>query len=137
MLCCCTPYRQAGIMGGYSSTQLAENEWIVRFKGNGFTSSERSSDYCLLRCAEIAHEQGYNYFVIVESESLIRESRDYNATSRIYGNTVYTDIDGYTIAKPSDINRVILFPEKPEGFQVYETNFVIVSVRDKYNLWKN
>ena len=64
----CTAYQKQGLTGGFSETQLGENVFQVTFKGNAYTSRERVSDFNLLRSAEITLENGYRYFVIVDSE---------------------------------------------------------------------
>jgi len=71
---CATPYGPQSLTGGYSETQLKEDGFIVRFKGNGYTSEERSSDFALLRCAEIALEHGYSHFLIVNERHDEKES---------------------------------------------------------------
>jgi hypothetical protein len=40
----------------------------LTFKGNGYTSRERATDFNLLRCAEVCLENGYKYFVIVDGK---------------------------------------------------------------------
>ena len=70
---CATPYQQTGLTGGFSETQLDENVWTVTFKGNGYTSRERATDFNLLRCAEICLENGYRYFMIVEGKEYSKE----------------------------------------------------------------
>ena len=61
---CATMYQPQSVTGGYSETQLDKNMFRVRFNGNGYTSSARSSDFCLLRSAELCKENGYKYFII-------------------------------------------------------------------------
>jgi len=65
---CATTYQPKSFTGGYSETQLGENVFQVSFRGNGYTSRERASDFNLLRSAELTLERGFRYFVIVDSE---------------------------------------------------------------------
>ena len=62
---CATPYQPMGFLGGYSETQLDENVFHVSFDGNGFTSEEKASEYCLLRSAELALQHGVSHFLIL------------------------------------------------------------------------
>ena len=44
--------------------QLAENMWKVTFNGNKYTSAEKSTNYALLRCADLCIENGFSYFTV-------------------------------------------------------------------------
>lgn len=65
---CATPYQSAGYMGGYAQTRLSENIFQVRFQGNGYSSHGRTSQFMLRRCAELALEQGKQYFTLGSSQ---------------------------------------------------------------------
>lgn len=118
---CATSYKEKGLTGGYSETQLGENIFKVSFRGNGFTSQERASDYTLLRSAELTLENGYRYFIIVDYQENVKLStyttpsvsdtdvNVYNSGDHVYGNATTTTYGGqtYTISKPS-----ILLPIK-------------------------
>lgn len=145
---CATPYRQKGLMGGFSETQVTENSFRVHFRGNGYTDRERAIDYCLLRCAELAIENGYNYFIIVdeyygEKKSLITtpSSSQTTATGNIYGKTFSgtantTTKSGQTtvVVKPKTENQIVCFVEEPayDGI-IYSAEFVKSSIRGKYH----
>jgi len=124
---CATPYQQRGLAGGFSETQLAENVFEVRFSGNGYTSSERASDFALLRSAELSLERGFRYFVVDDNEN----------DRQISVNTVVTSYGAntYSTSKPGARKVVVCFKEKPEWAGViYESRFVIQSLRAKYEL---
>lgn len=59
-----TPYQRNGLAGGYSEEQIGTKQWIVRFEGNMYTSSERAENMAMLRVAELALEKGYRYYSI-------------------------------------------------------------------------
>ena len=64
-----TPYQPIGTRGasgGYASQQIEDNRYRVSFAGNQFTSRERVENYLLYRAAELAVQQGYNGFTIVQ-----------------------------------------------------------------------
>jgi hypothetical protein len=146
---CATTYHSTGFTGGFSETQLSENIFQVRFKGNGFTSMERASDFCLLRSAELAKENGFFYFIIIDSNSSSNLSTYTTPTTtestgnafvngnNIYGNSTMTTYGGqtYVIRKPSTMNSIVCFKEKPEiKALIYESGFVIKSIRNKYDI---
>lgn len=140
---CATSYQSTGFTGGYSETQLDENVFQVNFKGNGFTSKERSADFALLRCAELASNNGYDYFTIIDAQQYTTNSTYTTPTQTkakvsVYGNTAYgssTTYGGqtYNISKPSNTNTIICFKEKPEGFS-YNVKFLMHSLKEKYDL---
>lgn len=71
---CATPYQSKGINGGFSETRISENIFQVNFAGNGSTGLERSSDFALLRCAELTLESGYRYFILLNNKNAVSTS---------------------------------------------------------------
>ncbi len=63
-----TSYQSRALTGGYTETRLGEDMFDVRFAGNGWTAAEKTTDFCLLRCAELAEENSYPYFVIIQNK---------------------------------------------------------------------
>ena len=145
---CATSYQNTGFTGGYSETQLDENVFKVSFRGNGYTSRERASDFALLRSAELTLQNGYAYFVIVDEESHTRNSTyttptTSNTTANVYGSgnyaygTATTTTSGgqtYNISKPSNSNTIVLFEEKPESGFSYNAEFIYRELREKYGI---
>lgn len=156
---CATTYQSKGFSGGFSETQLDENIFTVRFNGNGFTSAERASDFTILRSAELALQNGFTHFVIVDANQYTQTSTykapttatttlntNTTGTASIYGNTgtynsntygtATTQISGgqtYNISKPSTSNTIVCFKSKPEGFS-YSAKFLVESLKKKYEL---
>jgi hypothetical protein len=93
MVSCATSYKPNGLTGGFSSTQLDVNVFQVSFRGNGYTKRERANDFALLRSAEVALENGYEFFVIVEGQRY-SETAAYTApstsTTQLNANTFGT-----------------------------------------------
>ena len=158
---CATPYARQSLIGGYSETQLSENIFTVTFKGNGYTSRERASNFSLLRCAEIAIENGYPYFAIIDRDRYSKDmafttpSTSYTTGSasidgdvRMYGNrgsfsgNMYgsartTTYHGQTflISKPRESNTILCMNEKPDGNPfVFDAAFLAKSVTKRYHL---
>lgn len=158
---CATPYQKTGFRGGFSETQLAENIFQVNFRGNGFTDTERATDFTLLRSAELALDHGFRYFVIVDSKSTqdlssyttptqTQTTVNANTTgtysnignfgtlnARTYGTATTKTSGGqtYLIRKPHTSNTIICFPNKPDNNQfVYDARYLMKSIKDKYKL---
>ena len=145
---CATTYKSSGFSGGYSETKLDENVFKVRFRGNGYTSRERASDFALMRSAELALNNGYKYFVIIDSGSYSSNST-YTTPTRhttsgnvnAFGNMAYfnstTKTKGgqtYNISKPSSSNTIVCFKEKPQVGFSYNAEFIYKSISKKYGI---
>lgn len=61
---CATAYQSKGMTGGFSETHLSERVYQVRFRGNGYTSQDRVSEFILRRCAELTLEHGFRWFTL-------------------------------------------------------------------------
>jgi len=148
---CATSYQKQSFTGGYSEVRLGENIFQVSFRGNAYTSRERASDFSLLRSAEVAIENGYRYFIIIESEKYSKvgayttPSTSYTTGSAYsYGNYAYgsattTTYGGqtYLISKPRSNNTILCFKEKPDiNALIFDAEFVIKSMRENYGIKK-
>jgi hypothetical protein len=71
---CATSFQPKGLSGGYEKLQLDENLFSVNFSGNGYTRSQRATDFYLLRCAETTKDNGFKFFTIVN-----QNNNDYSA----------------------------------------------------------
>lgn len=158
---CATTYHSQSFTGGFTETRLDENVFKVRFAGNAYTSREKAADFCLLRCAELAQQHGYAYFIVVDSAHYT-EDRLYTTpmtaettgsahtfgTANAYGNTATysgttygratTHVYGgetYVMSKPRSENTVVCFKEKPnvQGL-VFSAAFIIDSLKQKYGI---
>lgn len=147
---CATGYHSSGFSGGYSETQLDENVFKISFRGNGYTGRERVADFTLLRSAELALENGYKYFVIIDANSYTSNSTYTTPTTshttgsaHTYGNHTYgsattttTGGQTYNISKPSSSNTIVCFKEKPEEGFSYNAEFIYKSITQKYGIKK-
>jgi len=158
---CATPYARQSLIGGYSETQLSENIFTVTFRGNGYTTRERASDFTLLRCAEIAINNGYNYFIIIDIEKYTTDmalttpttsyTTGYGHTSgsvnmygshgtfsgNTFGSAKTTTYGGQTflISKPTTSNTILCMNEKSDGNPfVFDAVFLAKSVTKRYHL---
>lgn len=76
-----TPYQplaaaNSDASGGYSETVVAPGRWRVDFKGNSLTSRETVETYLLYRAAQLALENGYDWFTTSDrvNETRVRET---------------------------------------------------------------
>jgi hypothetical protein len=145
---CATPYASNGVLGGYSDTTLAPDVYRVSFQGNGYTSSEKTQDFALLRAAELTRSHGYHYFGIVNGENggqsgVINTpgtSFTYMSAQRIgsmvYGSGTTTYIPGASIPFffPKSGLLIRCFKERPRDAFVLDAEFVASSLREKYHI---
>jgi hypothetical protein len=134
---CSTPYQPSDFLGGFTELQLSSDSYQVSFGGNAYTSTQRAIDFTLLRCAELALENGYQYFVVIDADNRTNE--------RTSTNLVFTGRRGEdgraeraertsTTSKPSTTNTIRLLNQKPtDGFS-YDAAITAASIRGKYGL---
>jgi hypothetical protein len=79
---CETPsgYNYSNYYGGFVDVENTDVSningsgiYVSRFNGNGFTTTERATDLSLLRCAERAWQDGYNYIAILSGEGQLNQ----------------------------------------------------------------
>lgn len=145
---CSTPYQSTGLTGGYSQTQLAPDVFRVAFRGNGYTSGERAQDFAMLRAAELALQQGYTHFAVVDERSSTTAHSFTTAgqatttgSAYVYGNhatysghTTYTPGQTHTFYKPKTGIVVQLFKSKPDGVFAYDAAFLQQSIKQTYKI---
>jgi hypothetical protein len=59
---------------GYRDSRLDSNTWRVAFAGNGATSRDTVEKYLLYRCAEITNAAGFDYFLVIETNTSVHTS---------------------------------------------------------------
>ena len=136
-----TIYQPAGSDGGigFSSTQLGENAFEVRFRGNSSASSEKASDFALLRSAELTLERGFKYFIIEDDENSqqtsVRTTPVRSETKYTWkgAETTYYGGNTYATSKPRARKVIVCFKEKPNRIElIYDAQFVVQSIKGKY-----
>lgn len=145
---CATAYQSSGFSGGYSETQLDENVFRVTFRGNAYTSREKAYEFTLLRSAELALQNGYKYFVIINANNYTSDStyttptvstttaNVYGSNNYAYGSARTTTYGGqtYSVSKPSTSNTIVCFKEKPTNNFSYNAKFIFKSITSKYRI---
>jgi len=115
--CSPTPYMKLTLNEGYSETQLDTNVYKVIFKGNSYTEIDITSDFLLLRCAEVTLENGFQYFSRAEDNQ--------------YNNNLPSK--NMVVSEPRSISTIICYKKKQKIF-TYNAKFIVKSIRKKYNI---
>lgn len=119
---CSTAYQKDGATGGFKETQVAPHVWRVTFVGNGYTSDSNAEDFALLRSADLTLQNGYRYFLLLQSAS-----KDSYSTVHVGGNP-------YLISSPSISNNVLMLNAPDSSVFTYDAQFVCKSVGAKYEV---
>lgn len=100
---CATGYHPSGFSGGYEELKLAKDAYLVGFRGNAYTSSDKAHIYAMRRSAELTLDKGYKFFVIEKSKDKVDTSAyrtpvqaHSNSNYNVYGYGNYGNIYGNT-----------------------------------------
>ena len=135
---CATPYQKRGLGGGFIETQLSQNVWKINFNGNQFTKMRRATDFCLLRGAELALENGYKYFTVLNENSHIESSTVTTQPMQFRnkdGSISYMGGGTKTVHNPRAEKIISMHHEKPfNSGIVYEAELIVLSLGDSYSV---
>lgn len=68
---CSTQYKAQGLTGnGYTEFRTSSEKFVVSFKSNKYTSSDKTMQFALLRAAELTIAHGYHYFVVEQKDDV-------------------------------------------------------------------
>lgn len=93
---CATSYQPLGMSGGYTDLPLNATTYRVTYNGNGYTSATRLQNLLLYRCADLTLQNGYKYFIVLDSGSDHEDS--YYTTPGYANSTSYANTNGYGTA---------------------------------------
>lgn len=145
---CATPYKAVGLMDGYREIQLATDVYRITFGGNGYTSPERTQDFAMLRASELALQQGFTHFAIIDERNsqtahsfttpgqatTTGSAYRYGNQTTYSGYTTYTSAQTHTFYKPKTGLLVQFFKTKPEGIFAFNASFLQQSIRQTYGI---
>jgi hypothetical protein len=114
---CATAYHRENITGGYADFRLDETTYRVRFKGNNYTSRAQVERFLLYRCAELTAQRGYDYFVLVDQDTL--DISDPVAKAGVFPHNYYATA------------RIIFFPH-PDHPLAYNAKDLMQMLRAHY-----
>ena len=137
-----TPYAPADNKGfGYAETRIEADRYRVTFAGDGATPVGVVEDYALLRAAELALENGYDWIRIV-GRDVAAEDRGGVGVGAGFGTGSYGRRGGVNVGVGGDLGTVgakrfftarleAIFGRgpKPEGQDVYDARSVVETIR--------
>ena len=112
----------------YDETSLGNELKRVTFKGGDHPST---GDLCLLRCAEVTREAGYEYFEVVDSEagSIFRD------TGMVYPFHRHYLLDEHFVDDIPFVTKTIrMFKTEPKDDFAYNAIEIERSMRMKYEI---
>jgi len=140
---CATPTKFLPLNGfgeGYTETQIDSNIFRVSFHANEATRADYAEDMTLLRSAEVAQNNGFSYFAIINEIS----RSDGIEASGVASSYITSPTSSFSIgsgisstsSKPSTTNTIVCFKSKPENVSgiIYNTTFIIGSIGNKYHV---
>jgi len=126
---CAKPLQPDNYVERISPTWLDASRFIVAYPSKSV--DQKIVDLTLFRSAEIALQNGFNYFIVVNTEDSIAMSSDPQtgaAAEFIMHNGIRS-----SHASPASSNTIVAFKRRPQGFS-YVALFVKASLRAKYDL---
>jgi hypothetical protein len=128
---CAKPLQSDHYVDRTSASWLDANRFVVSYRGSRDIPEQTAVDLTLLRSAEIALQNDFHFFAIVDGEAAASAADSQQRT----GAAEYIVHDGkrYHAASPATRNTVVCFERKPRGF-AYVALFVKASLRAKYGL---
>ncbi|MBC7538731.1 MAG: hypothetical protein H7281_07920 [Bacteriovorax sp.] len=135
---CATSYQRLGKNGGYSDEKINDRVYKVSFQGNTRTSDDKVHKYFLRRCAEVALEHHFPYFIIIEKDDITKYTTvtaegspltKAKITAVSYsGNTPFVPTEQKSIPKHLIEGKIALFKDGEQP-----VNAIIVEEVLKYN----
>ena len=128
---CATGYGQKSFFsGGFEDTQLGPDIFRVSFSGNDSTSMARTKDFALLRSAELALENGYPYFVVVDEQEWVEE------VQAVLTDGSPGDVPTYIKGNEPRASTTIQLLKTKDGVRgvVYDAQFLVDSLKTKYEI---
>jgi uncharacterized lipoprotein YajG len=119
---CATSYQSNGSTGGYSETQLAPDVFRVAFRGNRYTSPEQAQDFCMLRAAELALQQGFTHLALVDERS---STTTHSVTTAGQATTTGTAYKTHTFK---------FFKAKPDGVFTFDAALLQQFIKQTYKI---
>ncbi len=123
---CATPPQPGNYHERISSTRLGTDSFIV--SSSRTSADDQIIDLALLRSAEITLQNGFNYFIVINTDASSAIDTDTAENEFIFHNGLRLQR-----ADPGSTNTIVCFKDKPAGV-AYVALFVKASLRAKYGL---
>lgn len=119
---CSTQYREQGFLGGgYTDFRVSSDKFVVSFRGNEYTSSDKTMKFALLRAAEITKKHGFKYFFIQDKED-ISKSRFVKTTEEDNGDKSSKKEETKELNMPGLRLYIKCFHKEPKDLDVIEAS---------------
>ena len=146
LLCgCATSYHPMSHGEGYSEIVTTSDSFLVTFRGNQFTESEKVMQYALTRAAELTLQNGYHYFTVTSTEDKTK-SQEYSMTegnasgAMTHRNSYYSNFSrtrvaaassssthSGTIDKPGITLTIKCYKKKPTFSDVIDADYFLAN----------
>jgi len=146
---CATPYKPYSVWndGGFTETEVQPGLFQVRFKGNEFSSEERTADFAMLRATDLCKSRGSRYMFLGDVATKVvhtgylpgSATTTANASAYGYGNSAYASGSSHTSVTPptalySPQTGLTVACANEKGDGAWDAEFLSQSLRAKYNL---
>ena len=139
-----TSYGPADSKGyGYSDTKIESDRYRITFAGDGATSPQAVEDFALLRAAELALANGYDWFRVVARDMQARERGGVGIGAGVGGGS-YGRRGGVGVGVGGDLGTVggkrfftayleVLMGkgEQPDSGEIYDARSVSEAIRER------
>ena len=132
--CASTQYQAKNYNGGFSETHLSKDIYRVNFYGNTYTTPEQAADFSLLRCADLAIENGFQYFQIINEKAESKSDSFYiPPTTYNYSSGYSYTTGGFSGNSSSPISTfTIKFTNDADIKGAFDALFIARSIESKY-----
>jgi hypothetical protein len=143
---CATPYKGNGLIGGYSDMRIQDNIFRISFRGNGYTSAQKTMDFALLHSAEVTLKNGYKYFIVIDQNQSAKQLSyttpvTANTTGMVYPNGMYSGQTNYSGGETFNISKhrssltIACFVDRPQtGAFAYDAQQVLSNIGAAYGM---
>lgn len=121
---CSTPYQKYSwyvFSGGYNDKQIDDNVFEISFTSNANTPTSKTKEYVLLRSAEVALANKFQYFII-NNQDLKREDVQYSCKYDRYRREKCQNLSSHSIT-----NKITCYNIKPNNKEnkIYDVQSLI------------
>jgi hypothetical protein len=137
---CATTYQKQGKYGGYSDEKINDRVYKVSFQGNTRTSDDKVHKFFMRRCAEVALEHHFPYFIIIEKEDITKYTTvtaegspltKAKITAMSYsGNTAFVPTEQKSIPKHIIEGKITLFKDGEQPVNALKVEEVLKNNAD-------
>lgn len=135
---CATKYGPLAKNGGYSDEKINDRVYKITFQGNTRTSDEKVYKYFMRRAAEVALDNHFQYFTIINAEDITKyitvtsvgaAVTKARVTTLPYSGVSYYPTQYKTIPKHMLVGSIQLFKEGEQPLNAYEVEEILKNIK--------